>query len=78
MKILPLLPIQQGICGGTWARVISSFVTITSQQTTDRTLVMSFLDNVCGLFKKYPNWNCSGCSLGGICLHPVLTCLYMS
>jgi hypothetical protein len=31
-----------------------------------------------GLFKKYPDWNCSGCSLGGMCLQPVLTCSYMS
>ena len=31
-----------------------------------------------GLFKKYPDWNCSGCLLGGICLQPVLTCSYMS
>ena len=31
-----------------------------------------------GLFKKYPDWNCSGCSLVGMCLQPVLTCLYMS
>jgi len=30
-----------------------------------------------GLFKKYPDWNCSGCSLGGMCLQPVLTCSYM-
>jgi len=30
-----------------------------------------------GLFKKYLDWNCSGCSLGGMCLRPVLTCLYM-
>jgi len=34
--------------------------------------------NVRGLFKKYPDWNCSGCSLGGMCLQPVLTCSYMS
>jgi len=47
MKILPLLPYQQGIHGGTWARVISSFLGLTSsQQTTDRTLVTSFLDNI--------------------------------
>jgi len=31
-----------------------------------------------GLFKKYPDRNCSGCSMGGMCLHPVLTCSYMS
>ena len=31
-----------------------------------------------GLFKKYPGWNCSGYSLGGMCLQPVLTCSYMS
>ena len=31
-----------------------------------------------GLFKKYPDWNCSGCSRGGRCLKPVLTCFYMS
>jgi hypothetical protein len=31
-----------------------------------------------GLFKKYPDWNCSGCSLFGMCLQPVLTCSYMS
>jgi len=31
-----------------------------------------------GLFKKYPDWNCSGSSLGGMSLQPVLTCLYMS
>jgi len=31
-----------------------------------------------GLFKKYPDWNCSCCSLGGMCLQPVLTCSYMS
>jgi len=31
-----------------------------------------------GLFKKYPVWNFSGCSLGGMCLQPVLTCSYMS
>jgi len=31
-----------------------------------------------GLFTKYPDWNCSGCSLGGMCLQPVLTCSYMS
>jgi hypothetical protein len=31
-----------------------------------------------GLFKKYLDWNCSGCSLGGMCLQPVLTCSYMS
>jgi len=31
-----------------------------------------------GLFKKYPDWNCSGCSLGGMYLQPVLTCSYMS
>jgi hypothetical protein len=29
------------------------------------------------LFKKYLDLNCSG-SLGGMCLQPVLTCLYMS
>ena len=34
--------------------------------------------NIRGLFKKYPDWNCSGCSLGGMCLQPVLTCSYMS
>jgi hypothetical protein len=26
-----------------------------------------------GLFKKYSDWNCSGCSLGGMCLQLVLT-----
>jgi hypothetical protein len=31
-----------------------------------------------GLFKKYPDWNYSGGSLDGMCLHPVLTCSYMS
>ena len=34
--------------------------------------------NIRGLFKKYPGWNRSGCSLGGMCLQPVLTCSYMS
>jgi hypothetical protein len=24
--------------------------------------------NICGLFKKYLDWNCGGCSLGGMCL----------
>jgi hypothetical protein len=23
-------------------------------------------NNIRGLFKKYPDWNCSGCSLGGM------------
>jgi hypothetical protein len=31
-----------------------------------------------GLFNKYLDWNCSGCSLGGMCLQPVLTCSYVS
>ena len=31
-----------------------------------------------GLFKKYRDCNCSGCSVGGMCLQPVLTCSYMS
>jgi hypothetical protein len=31
-----------------------------------------------GLFKKYLDWNCYGCSLGGMCLQPVLTCSYIS
>jgi len=31
-----------------------------------------------GLFKKYPDWNFSGCSLGRMRLQPVLTCPYMS
>ena len=31
-----------------------------------------------GLLKKYADWNCSGCSLGGMCLQPVLTYSYMS
>jgi hypothetical protein len=35
-------------------------------------------NDIRGLFTKYPDWNCSGCSLGGMCLQPILTCLYMS
>ena len=31
-----------------------------------------------GMFKKYSDWNCSGCSMDGMCLQPVLTCSYMS
>jgi hypothetical protein len=34
--------------------------------------------NVRDLFKKYPDCNCSGCSLGGMCLQSVLTCSCMS
>ena len=44
---------------------------------------LSYTVLLCGpsirsLFKKYLDWNCSGCSLGGMCLQPVLTCSYMS
>ena len=37
-----------------------------------------YIFSIRGLLKKYPDWNCSGCSLGGMCLQPVLTCSYMS
>jgi hypothetical protein len=53
-----------------------------SRQMTNFLTFRNFLTGIFtvirGWFKKYPDWNYSGCSLVGMCLQPVLTCSYMS
>jgi hypothetical protein len=53
------------------------FIWLKYKSMQNQTLLL-ILDHTRGLFKKHLDWNCSGCSLGGMCLQPVLTCSYMS
>ena len=60
------------------ARPTSRCILYVDENISFSTSLVIYIVLIRGFLKKYPDWNCSGCSLSGMCLQPVLTCSYMS